>query len=367
MSFRKQITISLIIVIMAAGISYGIIYYENKNTRLASEEDAYNQGLTAFEKGDWNKAKELLSEVSKDSPYYQKAQSEIKEADNKITEEKINKAVKAATGALQEETEKAQQQATEAKQKAKAAEEAAGTLKEQTEKAKQEAAEAKQKAEEANQALQQEKSKEADLSSIVSQWKPLVGLVYCEFRYSDTFYKYLSKSGSGIAIKFANQSLSIITNKHVVTDASGYGAYACVFAFPDHFYIYKNDGNWEGIKVYSGLDGALVNVSNADWYLLNLTASFPKLCQNKPSEGDKVVILGYPAIGSSEGITVTQGIISGFEGNYFITDAKIDAGNSGGAAILVKDNCLLGLPTYGVIGGAESLGRILDFNVFVQK
>jgi S1-C subfamily serine protease len=365
MSFRKQITISLIIVIMGVGISYGIIYY--KNIRLASEEDAYNQGLIALEKGDWNKAKELLSKVSKDSPYYQKAQSEIKEADNKITEEKINKAVEAATRALQEETKKAQQQATEAKQKVKAAEEAAGTLKEQTEKAKQEVAEAKQKAEEANQALQQEKSKEADLSSIVSQWKPLVGLVYCEFRYSDTFYKYLSKSGSGIAIKFPNQPLSIITNKHVVTDALGYGAYACAFAFPDHSYIYKNDGNWEGIKVYSGLDAALVNVSNADRYLLNLTASFPKLCQNKPSEGDKVVILGYPAIGSSEGITVTQGIISGFEGNYFITDAKIDAGTSGGAAILVKDNCLLGLPTYGVIGEAESLGRILDFNVLVPK
>jgi len=76
--------------------------------------------------------------------------------------------------------------------------------------------------------------------------------------------------------------------------------------------------------------------------------------------------LGYPTVGSRQDITATEGIISGFDGNYFITSAKVEEGNSGGIAVSVKEDCYLGIPTYAEIGNVESLARILDFTVIVR-
>ena len=81
--------------------------------------------------------------------------------------------------------------------------------------------------------------------------------------------------------------------------------------------------------------------------------------------GDKIVVLGYPAIGTEGGITATEGIISGIEKNYYVTSAKIDHGNSGGAAILVKDDCYLGIPTWANPGSIESLARILKYSFVI--
>ena len=252
-----------------------------------------------------------MSEVSKDLPYFQDAQNKIREADHNLTGEKINKAVEEATSIAQVEAEKARQQA-------------AGDSRE---------------AEASRQALQQERSKGPDLSSIVEQWKPLVGLTLCSFISPYTGQQTSVQGGSGTAIKFSNQPLSIVTNKHVVTDEFGNGAYGCVFILPDRTSnIYgKIIGTGKGVGVFND-DVAFIYIKDSDNYLNNLTSILPKFCQRKPVEGENVLILGYPAIGSSESITATQGIISGFEGNYFITDAKFDHGSSGGAAILVKDN-----------------------------
>ena len=86
-----------------------------------------------------------------------------------------------------------------------------------------------------------------------------------------------------------------------------------------------------------------------------------KYCKTVPNLGDPVIMLGFPAIGSPTGVTVTQGIISGYDGDYFITDAKIDHGNSGGVAINLDGNCYLGLPTWAATGEIESLARILKW------
>ena len=70
-------------------------------------------------------------------------------------------------------------------------------------------------------------TKTYSLSSIISQWRPLIANVECQFKYSDTGRLYQTSSGSGIAIKFDNTPSAILTNKHVLTDSNGYGADSC--------------------------------------------------------------------------------------------------------------------------------------------
>jgi len=100
-------------------------------------------------------------------------------------------------------------------------------------------------------------------------------------------------------------------------------------------------------------------------YLRPVTSPFQtsiqtlSICKVRPITGDQVVILGYPSVGSQSTVTATEGIISGFDDGYYVTSAKIEQGNSGGAAIHVKNNCFLGIPTLVVVGKIESLARIL--------
>ena len=61
--------------------------------------------------------------------------------------------------------------------------------------------------------------------------------------------------------------------------------------------------------------------------------------------------------------TVTEGIISSFEkveeSYYYLTSAKIERGNSGGLAVTGNFSCVVGVPTFVVVGEIESLGRVL--------
>lgn len=78
----------------------------------------------------------------------------------------------------------------------------------------------------------------------------------------------------------------------------------------------------------------------------------------KLSPGDYIAIIGYPEIGAGTW-NFTDGIISGRVGDFVIkTDAKIDSGNSGGAALNAK-NQLIGIPTWTISGDAESIGYII--------
>ncbi len=77
--------------------------------------------------------------------------------------------------------------------------------------------------------------------------------------------------------------------------------------------------------------------------------------------GDYVAIVGYPEIGAGTW-NFTDGIISGRVGSFVIkTDAKIDAGNSGGAALNSK-NQLIGIPTWTITGQAESIGYVIEID-----
>ena len=207
-------------------------------------------------------------------------------------------------------------------------------------------------------------AKTLNLSSIISQWRPLIANVECQFRYSDTGRFYQKSSGSGIAIKFDNTPGAILTNKHVLVDGNGYGADSCSAKLLDSGELLNSSDTRSSSK---GYDLGYIYINNPSDYFQNLTSNFPSLCSQKPSLGDEIVVLGYPSIGSKNGLTATEGIVSGFDGNYFITSAKVEQGNSGGAAILLKDNCLLGIPTFVTLGKVESLARILDIWTAVEK
>lgn len=88
------------------------------------------------------------------------------------------------------------------------------------------------------------------------------------------------------------------------------------------------------------------------------------LCTHSPKVGDDIIVLGYPKIGAQESVTITEGVIAGFEENYYVTSANIGSGSSGGAAIDVERNCYLGIPTFTRIDRTGALGRILEVRSF---
>lgn len=200
-------------------------------------------------------------------------------------------------------------------------------------------------------------------SDAVKEWQNRIARVQCFWMADDT-----EGDGSGILAYFSDYGLVVISNKHVITDSSGnppddcivgiYGIGARVISNHNPF-SYGTDEDWGLIQIdpiYQNYDSK----ASDDGVFDSVAKSPINVCKIEPSIGDKIIVLGYPAIGTEGGITATEGIISGIEQNYYVTSAKIDHGNSGGAAILLKDDCYLGIPTYVVnIGGFESLGRIL--------
>ena len=201
---------------------------------------------------------------------------------------------------------------------------------------------------------------------IVTQWSPKTAYVLCSWNYADdtTFSNpYLVASGSGMVETFSDGTTEIVTNAHVMTDGEGYGPTGCLVKIPGYEDILVN---YKDVTVYKSVDLAYVNIQNPSDDLIKLGQNNPA-CFENVSLGEKLVILGYPGTGSTSGVTVTDGIISGNDGNYYITSAKIEHGNSGGLAISLKNNCYIGIPTYALTGSIESLGRILSSSYIFSK
>lgn len=110
---------------------------------------------------------------------------------------------------------------------------------------------------------------------------------------------------------------------------------------------------------------------------LNYKVGSMQKCSTKVAVGNPVAILGYPA--SSINIeefappqSVTTGIISGYDASYksnnYLVSAKVDHGNSGGLS-LAKENgkiCLLGIPTWVVVGQVESAGIVQNIHYLLK-
>ncbi len=191
-------------------------------------------------------------------------------------------------------------------------------------------------------------SNNSRISSIIDDWDNVVGLVSCD-----------SSRGSGVLFNL-NGIVSLVTNQHVIADSEDVIAETCSVTFPlgqaDDFNFKSNDVTVEMIKD----DLAIITVPSLTEITKSEAKSNTTWCSAKPNIGEQVVILGYPAIGAKESLTATEGIISGYDNDYFISSAKVDQGNSGGAAIWVENNCYLGIPTKVFAGKAETLARVLD-------
>ena len=204
---------------------------------------------------------------------------------------------------------------------------------------------------------------EYDISSLIQKWRNYIAYIECT--WENLLGKNVVYRGSGLF-----KSVGVVTNLHVISQTSYTGEITrpkyCIVVLPDDQEVFVNEENiykWSDEYDY---DIGFLFIQNQTQNMQNLARLNPPICENKALIGDEILILGYPIIGSRQDITVTEGIISGYEGGYYITSAKIEQGNSGGAAILIKGDCWLGIPTFAELGNIESLGRILDSRLLYQ-
>lgn len=186
--------------------------------------------------------------------------------------------------------------------------------------------------------------------------------------------RFLSWQGSGVSI---DPSGVVLTNRHV----AGGDDTVCIVGFPNAATGIVEELYW-GTPIIddedeTGHDLALISVEDPVFdqeyraygsYDKLLNGTFPFFEESEscfdwyPELGDKVFVLGYPAL-SGKALTVTDGLISSLYSadGYLITSAKISSGNSGGLAIN-KDGCFVGVPTavYGD-GVDENYGEIIDY------
>lgn len=217
-----------------------------------------------------------------------------------------------------------------------------------------------------------------DLPAIIREWRPRSAYIVCSWK-DDLGQAYQAASGSGF-LTILNSENQIITNKHVVVDSQYGVASVCIFKFPDDNGVYYLSNNKSILVDSTGYDvGYITNLESPHGTISKTIDERSKssfnLCKQKPNIGDPVVVIGYPDYGSgslvqnlkSVEVTATEGIISGFVNGYYTTSAKIEHGNSGGLAIDAISDCYLGIPSEAVVGGIESLGRILPASIFLHN
>lgn len=205
-----------------------------------------------------------------------------------------------------------------------------------------------------------------DLPSIIKEWQPNVALITCYWDNNPS----INDQGSGFLTTLSDDTVIVLTNKHVISDSIYGGASYCDVSFPGipnsetarasnvNMRISSQGYDWGYLAL--GLDAFLTNNNSHGITAADVAGKKLPQCSEFDDIGANVVILGFPDYGGTSNITATQGIISGFDGSYYTTSAEISAGNSGGVAIDPDKNCYLGIPSAVVYGKYGNLGRILS-------
>lgn len=179
-------------------------------------------------------------------------------------------------------------------------------------------------------------------------------------------------SGSGTLV---DESGIILTNFHVVEESDEYyceiGVTNNISEEPEYIYyadfIVLEDEEGEFLAVDSELDIAFLQiVEAAEGYQLPEKFPFVTLSTSDALNiNDKIFVAGYPSYGAGT-ITYTDGVVSGRVGGDLIkTSAKIDFGNSGGAAFNEAGE-YIGIPTMIYEGGLEGLGYIVGVDSVLE-
>ncbi len=199
------------------------------------------------------------------------------------------------------------------------------------------------------------------LASVVATWRPRMADIVCVWNADSSGNVLMKASGSGVVATNNDNTLMIYTNRHVVAPEGASAPTNCTAKVPNNDTIYTIQPKDILLAADSNVDVAFLRVSSADDNLRQLASNGLTMCSVKLPIGDPMVILGYPGIGSKTDITATDGIVAGYDKDFYITSAKVERGNSGGAAISVTQNCYIGIPTFVQVGGIESLARILSW------
>ena len=202
-----------------------------------------------------------------------------------------------------------------------------------------------------------EESAVQEISTVVDIWESRIAKIKCTHYIDDEDDETTTADSSGVVIYIGN-TLHIMTNKHVL-EKKDKTLKKCEIELPQSN-ISDIEVLPQSITKSDDRDLAYIRIDDRGVKILFDNSQFA--CVDEPSMGDKVITLGFPGVGAEDSVTVTDGIISGIEDDFYVTSAKIEKGNSGGAAISMKNNCFLGLPTLVVVGKIESLARILPID-----
>jgi len=179
--------------------------------------------------------------------------------------------------------------------------------------------------------------------------------------------------GSGVLI---SEDGKILTNQHVVKPTLGIllPDY-CLALFSKDYEVstqgYKREYRATLVGFFEDRDAALLKIQDVVYQdpngqiqnapIIN-SFQFFRVASAVPRIGDQVYVIGFPE-SASFSFSVTKGIISNLTSDnlYFGTDAQIDRGNSGGAALNSAGE-LIGLPTYKFTSSGDYRGYILDIH-----
>lgn len=188
--------------------------------------------------------------------------------------------------------------------------------------------------------------------------------------------------GSGVIFsRTPNNTTVVITNQHVIPKSYTHDlTYPCLVAYssdPTSNFTntyYANPVYWAdraSMNTMSNYDFGYLEIKqevniNGDQIIPISGASLiladnqrPTVCKSSELQaGKELIVLGYAGVGGNY-LSVKEGIVSGFDGAYITTSAKIEQGDSGGGTFLKESGCLIGMPTFSISGKLESLGRVL--------
>lgn len=341
---------------IASAIKQNIANEIEKNTALLQEKLDYEQGIERFNKEDWQASLGLLSGISNSSSYYEPAQEKIEQAREKILEGQITKAVEQASREARQKEQSFQDKIAVLERKIKSLEE-------------------KQRA----------PASSLTIPEIIDGRGRYIVRVICLDKQGN------SKMGSGIL--WGNEAGTgksyILTNYHLLENAYWEPEnnqnialrYPCSVGYSvvptkkiTDWYLASPIDSLEDIPlpVMQMIDFILLRVEvkvrlsqktleEISGASLTVSEFSPQACAgSKIKAGEEIVVLGYPLIGG-ETLTASEGIISGFEKDYYLTtSAKIEQGGSGGGAFLKSTGCLAGMASFARLGKVESFARLIS-------